>query len=230
MRSVLFGAIAAIVIGATPARAQSDKPVHLIIGGGMVTPLGNVGDRFNAGGAFTIGLTFERSQPFGLQIEYGYNTLDGPQARIPLMINALATPTGTALIESRHRVHYFTASAMVHGDGQNRFNPYALAGGGMYHRSVSLTTPDVGFTTYCDPFWYVCYPTATEINRVIGERSTWNPGVNAGGGVAIRLGHAAAFYIEARWHFAWGPTFTTLTGEEQRANGEYFPVTFGFKF
>jgi hypothetical protein len=146
------------------------------------------------------------------------------------MINALAAATGSALIESHHRVHYFTASAMVHGDGQNRFNPYALAGGGMYHRTVSLTTPDVGFTTYCDPFWYVCYPTPTEINRVIGERSTWNPGVNAGGGVAIRMGHAAAFYIEARWHFAWGPTFTTLTGEEQRANGEYFPVTFGFKF
>lgn len=230
MKSVLCGAIAAMVIAATPARAQSNKPVHVIIGGGMVTPLSTVGDRFNAGGAFNIGLTFERTQPFGLQIEYGFNALDGPQARIPLMINPLVTPTGTALIESHHSSHYFIASGMLHGDGQNRFNPYALAGGGIYHRSVSLTTPDVGFTTYCDPFWYICYPTPTEINRVIGERSTWNPGVSAGGGVAIRLGHAAAFLIEARWQFAFGPTFTTLSGDQQRANGQYVPVTFGFKF
>jgi hypothetical protein len=146
------------------------------------------------------------------------------------MINPLVTPTGTALIQSHHRSHFFIVSALMHGDGQDRFNPYALAGGGIYRRSVSLTTPDVGFTTVCDPYWYACYPEPTEINRVIGERATWDPGVNAGGGVAIRLGHAAAFLIEARWHFAWGPQFTTLTGDEQRASGQYFPVTFGFKF
>ena len=65
---------------------------------------------------------------------------------------------------------------------------------------------------------------------MIGRRSTWDPGVNLGGGVAIRLGGSAAFYIEARWHHTWGPTFTGLDGVEQRANGDYFPVTFGFKF
>jgi len=40
MKSVLFGACAAIVIAAAPAHAQSDKPVHFIIGGGMTTPNG----------------------------------------------------------------------------------------------------------------------------------------------------------------------------------------------
>ena len=230
MRSALFGALAAIAIASTPAHAQTDQPVHFVVGGGMSTPHGPVADRFDTGGAFTIGLTFERTAPFGLQVEYGFNKLNGPERRIPLMVNALANPTGTALIESNHRVHYVVANAMLHGDGYRRFNPYGLAGGGIYHRAVSLTTPDVGFTTYCDPFWYICYPTPVEVDRVIGDRSTWDPGVNAGAGVAIRLGHAAAFYIEARWHFAWGPTFTDLNGDEQRANGRYFPVTFGFKF
>ena len=230
MKSVLFGACVAIVIAAAPAHAQSDKPVHFIIGGGMTTPNGPVADRFNTGGAFTIGLTFEKTSPFGLQVEYGFSKMNGPERRIPLMINPLVTPTGTALIQSNHRVHYVTANGMLHGEGRHRFNPYGVAGGGIYHRSVNLTTPDVGFTTYCDPFWYICYPEPVEVNRVIGDRSSWDPGVNAGGGVAIRLGRAAAFFIEARWHFVWGPTFTDLNGDEQRANGRYFPVEFGFKF
>ena len=59
-------------------------------------------------------------------------------------------------------------------------------------------------------------PSRVEVDRVIGDRSTWDPGVDVGGGVAIRLGQSAAFYIEARWHYTWGPTFTSLDGEEQQ--------------
>ena len=230
MRTVLWGAFLVAALAAAPVHAQSDKPAHFIIGGGMSTPRGGVADRFDAGGAFTIGLTFEPDTPFGLQVEYRYNSLNGPETRLPLRVNPLAAATGTALIESHHPVHFFAASALLHGGGTRRFNPYGLAGGGMYHRAVSLTTPDVGFTTYCDPYWYVCYAEPVELDRVIGSRSTWDPGVNVGGGVAIRLGRAAAFYIEARWHRTWGPTFTGLDGVDQRADGEYFPVTFGFKF
>jgi len=45
--------------------------------------------------------------------------------------------------------------------------------------------------------------------RSLGERF----GVNFGGG--ITLGTEARFYIEARYHYVWGP---------------YFPLTFGFRF
>ena len=231
MRTVLWGAVIATALAATPVYAQSDRPGHFIIGGGMSTPLGDVADRFDTGGIFTIGLTFEPpATPLGLQVEYGYNKLNGPETRIPLVVNPLATPSGTALIESHHKVHYFIANAILGGGARKRFNPYGLAGGGMYYRSVSLTTPDVGLTTYCDPYWYVCYAEPVELDRVIGSRTTWDPGVNFGGGVSIRMGDAASFYMEARWHYTWGPTFTTLNGDELRANGNYFPVTFGFKF
>lgn len=233
MRTVLCGALVVIALGAGPVHAQSSSgdSAHFIIGGGMVTPLSNVGDRFDTGGAFTIGLTVEpNTRPVGLQVEYGFFSHNGPETRIPLRVNPLATPTGTALIESGHSVHYVVANALFHATGTRRFNPYGLAGGGMYHRSVNLTTPDVGFTTYCDPYWYVCFNEPVEVDRVIGERSTWDPGVNLGGGLSIRLGEAASFYIETRWHYTWGPTFTDLDGVEQNANGKYFPVTFGFKF
>ena len=229
MRRVLFAAFL-LALGAAPVRAQTEHEVHFTIGGGMSKPLADVAERFRTGGAFSIGLTFEPDDPIGLQIEYGFNSFNGPETRIPLMATPFAAVTNTAVIESQHKVHFFVANAMLRAPGTYRFAPYAVVGGGMYHRSVSLTTPDVGFTTYCDPYWYVCYPTATEVDRVIGDRSTWDPGFNAGGGVAIRLGEAAAFTIESRWHYTWGPKFDNGTGGEQRANGKFFPLTFGFKF
>lgn len=45
------------------------------------------------------------------------------------------------------------------------------------------------------------------------DRSANDFGVNFGGG--ITLGTEARFYIEARYHYVWGP---------------YFPLTFGFRF
>jgi hypothetical protein len=232
MRTVLCGALVVMVLGAAPLHAQtsSGQSAHFIIGGGMSTPLGDLGNRFDTGGSFTIGLTVEPDPPIGLRVEYGYFSHNGPEARIPLTVNPLATPSGTALIESTHTVHFISAGALFHGNGARRFSPYGLAGGGMYHRAVSLTTPDVGFTTYCDPYWYVCFAEPVEIDRVIGDRSTWDPGVNLGAGLDIRIGESAAFFVETRWHYTWGPTFTDLDGVEQRANGKYFPVTFGFKF
>ena len=231
MRAALSGVLVVTVLAAAPVYAQSGRSTHFRIGGGMSTPLSDVADRFDTGGAFTLGLSFEPPDaPLGLQVEYGFHSLGGPETRIPLMVNPLATATGTALIESTHKVHYVVANALLQGKGIRRFQAYGQAGGGMYHRSVNLTTPDVGFTSYCDPYWYVCFAEPVEVDRVIGERSTWDPGVNLGGGVAIRLGPAASFYVEARWHYTWGPTFTNLDGEEQHANGKYFPVTFGVKF
>jgi hypothetical protein len=100
----------------------------------------------------------------------------------------------------------------------------------MYYRSVSLTTPDVGFTTYCDPYWYVCTAGIVEVDQVIGDRSSWDAGINFGGGVTFGWGENALFYVESRWHYIWGPEFLDVDGLAQNANGQYFPVTFGFRF
>ena len=230
MKRILIG-VFLLGLAATPVRAQTDNAAHLTIGGGMSRPLADVAERFRTGGAFNLGFTFEPDSPLGLQVEYGYNSFNGPETRIPLSVTRFAAVTDSAVIESRHRVHFFVANAMLRPTSTTaRFTPYGVAGGGIYYRTVALTTPDVGFTTYCDPYWYVCYPTPTEVDRVIGDRSTWDPGINAGGGVAIRLGQAAAFYIESRWHYTWGPTFADASGAQQRANGQFFPITFGFKF
>lgn len=228
----LFGAFLAIVAIAAPAQAQDERPVKVNLGGGFTMPVSDVSERFGTGGSFNIGVIFEppATPLFGFQIEYAYNGLAGDETEIPLFPTPTATVGGNALIESHHNMQYFNFNGILKTPNTAMFSPYAIGGAGMYYRSVSLTTPDVGFTTWCDPYWYVCYPTVVEIDRVIGDRSGWDPGINFGGGVSVRLGEQARFYVETRWHYMWGPEFTDGEGVVRNANGQYFPVTFGFRF
>jgi hypothetical protein len=232
MKKVLLGAFLVTIAAATPARAQGEHPVHLNIGGGFTVPVSDVAERFSTGGGFNIGVIFEPPPAplLGIQVEYGYNSLAGEDKHIPLSATPTGLLDGQALIESHHSMHYVNFNGILKTPGASMLKAYAVGGTGMYYRSVSLTTPDVGFTTYCDPYWYVCYPTAVEIDRVVGDRSSWDPGVNVGGGVTIALGDQALFYVETRWHYMWGPEVTDGQGVVRNANGQYFPVTFGFRF
>ena len=90
MKKLLFGAFVVSLAAATPARAQGDRPVHLNIGGGATMPLSDVSDRFGTGGGFNLGVIFEPTPTFGIQIEYAYNTLSGDSRTIPVSV----TPGG----------------------------------------------------------------------------------------------------------------------------------------
>ena len=48
--------------------------------------------------------------------------------------------------------------------------------------------------------------------------------------MTFALGTEAVFYVETRWHYMWGPEFTDGDGVVRNANGQYLPVTFGFRF
>ena len=232
MKKVFVGAFLVSLIAA-PALAQyNDRAVHLNIGGGFTVPVSDVSERFGTGGGFNIGMIVEppATPMFGFQVEYSFNSLDGEDKFIPLFATPTAIGDGQALIESHHDMHYINFNGMLKTPGTSLVKAYAVGGTGAYYRSVSLTTPDVGFTTWCDPYWYVCYPTAVEIDRVVGDRSSWDAGVNIGGGITIGLGEDALFYVETRWHYMWGPEFTDGEGVTRNANGQYFPVTFGFRF
>ena len=232
MKKLWMAAFAVLLLGTVPAAAQDERPVKVNIGGGFTVPVSDVSERFTTGGSFNIGVIFEPpATPYlGLQVEYSYSGLAGEDKFIPLAVTPVSIATGQALIESHHNMQYFDFNGILKMAGNAMFSPYAIGGFGMHYRSVSLTTPDVGYTTWCDPYWYVCYPTAVSIDRVIGDRSGWDPGVNLGGGVSVRLGESVRFYVETRWHYMWGPEFTDAEGVTQKANGQYFPVTFGFRF
>jgi len=231
MKKLLFGAFVVSLAAATPARAQGDRPVHLNIGGGATMPISDVSDRFGTGGGFNLGVIFEPTPTFGIQIEYAYNTLSGESKTIPVTFpEPQAVLNGTALIESHHKMHYIDFNGILQTSGESIVKPYGIGGFGMYYRSVSLTTPDVGFTTWCDPYWYVCYPVAVPVDRIIGDRGSWDPGINFGAGIGFKLGESALMYVEMRWHYMWGPEFTGADGVAQKANGQYLPITFGFRF
>ena len=233
MKKLLFGAFVMILAAAPQAMAQGDGPVHLNLGGGVTIPVSDVSERFGTGGSFNIGMIFEPpATPWlGLQVEYAFNKLAGNSTTIPLVTPAPNTVVnGQALIDSHHDMHYINFNTIFKAASRAAVSPYGIGGFGMYYRTVSLTTPDIGFTTWCDPYWYVCYPTAVEIDRLIGDRSSWDPGVNLGAGVTFKMGDAAAFYVETRWHYMWGPEVTDADGVVRNANGQYFPVTFGFRF
>jgi hypothetical protein len=233
MKKVLFAAFLVTVVAALPARAQSDyvdRPVHLNIGGGFTVPMSDVSDRFGTGGGFNIGMIVEPTPVFGIQFEYGYNGLGGEDVQVPISVTPIAAALTNGVISSHHSMHYLNVNGLVSSGGDSLFKAYAVGGTGMYYRTVSLTSPDVGFTTYCDPYWYVCYPTFTEIDRVLGDRSSWDPGINVGGGVSFDVGTDAVFYVETRWHYMWGPEITDGEGVIRNANGQYLPVTFGFRF
>lgn len=232
MKKLLFGAFVMILGAAPQALAQGDHLVHLNLGGGVAIPVSDISERFGTGGSFNIGLIIEPPATpfFGFQVEYAFNKLAGNETSIPLMATPTAVVNGNALIDSHHDMHYLNFNGILKTSGRATVSPYAIGGAGMYYRTVSLTTPDVGFTTWCDPYWYVCYPTAVEIDRVIGDRSGWDAGINLGAGVTFKLGDEAMFYVETRWHYMWGPEFTDGEGTLRNANGQYFPVTFGFRF
>jgi opacity protein-like surface antigen len=225
MKKVLFASVVAgSLLAVTPAFAQDDKPIWVNIGGSVTMTMGDVADRFGTGGGFNFGVTFKPTPIFGLQVAYEYDNLAGKDTFIPTI------PTGTALIESHHNMHVVNFNALVEPGGDMVVKPYFIGGGGFAYRTVSLTTPDVGFTTWCDPYWLICYPVAVEIDRIIGDRSSWDPTMNFGGGVSFRIGESARFYVEARYQYVWGPEFTDLNGDTQKANSQYFPITFGFRF
>jgi hypothetical protein len=230
MKKVLFGAFLVTLVAAAPARAPGDRPVHLNIGGGFTVPVSDVSDRFGTGGGFNIGVILEPTPTFGFQVEYAFNKLAGNETTVPIASNPIAAAITNGIIESHHDMHYIDFNGIFKPGGDSIVKPYGIGGFGMYYRTVTLTSPDIGYTTWCDPYWYVCYPTAVSIDTILGERTSWDPGINFGGGVTIGLGESALFYVETRWHYMWGPEFTDRDGTTLKANGQYFPVTFGFRF
>ena len=227
-----------ILVAAAPALAQ-DKPVDVNIGFGPTFPTGGFGDSFDTGWNGTIGVTFNINENLGIQAEYIYSRMNGPEK----FINVSPLPGGIGsdqLIESNHQMHIGSFNAVYKSHSvDSMVGGYALGGLGIYHRMIQLTSPAVGYTTFCDPYWYVCYPVAVSVDNILGDRSSNDFGINIGGGVTF--GRGAKFYVETRYHYVWGPTITAASTLPSgattpncsagcSANASYFPLTFGVKW
>jgi hypothetical protein len=237
MRKVL-AALFLVLIVAAPTWAQDDRKVGVNFGAGWAFPTSGFKDSFNTGWNGGLGLTFNVKPGIGIQAEYMYDWMGGPDRTIGLSPTPVAVGTGSGILESNHHMHtgtfniVYTPMAATQRD--RLIGGYLLAGPGVYHRTVQITSPSVGYTTFCDPYWYVCYPTLVEVDRIVGDRSSTDFGMNFGGG--ITFGHDAKFYVEMRYHYVWGPDvskvnpLSTEPTTSSSTSASYFPLTFGFRW
>jgi opacity protein-like surface antigen len=233
--------VAAALVSATPVVAQDERPVQLTIGGGFTGVYGDGSDRLGNGGNFTLGVLYKVRPTVALQGEYGWNGMKQKQLQLPVSVNPLAAAVPT---------DFFADANMQYGDFNVLFSPnttgkaapYVLTGVGVYYRPVTITTPAIGFATVCDPYWYVCYPTAVPVDQVIGSRSSTDFGMNVGGGVNFKVAERASIFFEVRYHYIWGPKIEqaqvptqpiaggSVTPKSLSANGQFLPITVGFRF
>lgn len=229
MRKVLV--LVGVLLAAAPAAAQ-DKPVDINVGFGWTFPTGDFGGKFDSGWNGTIGVTFNIAPNVGILADYTYNRMNGPERTILVGSTPGGIATQSQLIESNHQMHVGTFDLVYKAHSSDSpVGGYVLGGLGIYHRIIQLTSPAVGYTTICDPYWLVCYPTAVSVDNILGDRSSNDFGINFGGG--ITFGHETKFYVESRYHYVWGPT-TTVAGTSCAngcgTNASYYPLTFGVRW
>ena len=226
MRNSVYALLGAALLALSPMAASAqERPIHVNIGGGPTWNMGDLGEHFGMGWGPAIGVTFNVNPKIGFQFEYAYRFFD---------IKDDAPFFGATRFSANHTTHQldFNLEATVTG-ADSPVRGYIIAGPGAYYRSVDITEY-VGTGVICDPYYYICgsYP----VSAVIGSRNSWDFGFNFGGGVGIRIGDEAEFYIESRYHYVMGPEFTpssplpAAAGQGGSTTGNYIPLTFGFRF
>jgi opacity protein-like surface antigen len=238
----LSATLLGLLFASSPAFAQDHKPVDLNVGFGVIFPTSDLKNDFNAGWNGTIGVTFNVNEKLGFLVDYTYDRMNGPSKTISVTSNPIAGAVTNGVIDSNHQMHVVTFDAVYKATSKDSpVGGYILGGGGYYHRIVQLTSPSVGFTSICDPFWYVCYPIAVPVTQIIGDRSSNDFGINFGGG--ITFGHEAKFYVEARYHYVIGKDITPSTSNLPSTaaavancssgcstSASYFPIIFGIRW
>jgi len=191
------------------------------LGAQMNVPLSSTADRQDLGWGFAAGATYNASPWGGVQFEYGADWAN-------LKTGSLANNG----IHGNTFFQYFNLNLLVRPvHPAHAIGFYLIGGGGLYYRSVHVTRVDgTTLAPYCDPWLYYCSVVPVTASSVIGSRSSWDWGVDVGAGVTFALSPVTRLYLEARYHYIWGPSFTAPDGSTRSANGEFVPVTLGIRF
>jgi opacity protein-like surface antigen len=237
MRAVKWVVILALVLAAVPAWAQvNEKKINVNFGGGYTFAISDVRQKLGDGYNVSLGLTFNFSPKIGFQMEYGFNGLGEKKVDVPLCSQpGCPNPTDSPFYADMNMQH-LDFNVVLRPKPEAKASPYIVAGVGYYYRPVKVTTPAVGYVPgYCDPFWYWCYPGGwVSYDKIVGSRSSNDIGINVGGGVSFSLGDSAALYVEARYHYIWGPSYdvTDASGKHYTgtANGQFLPFVIGIRF
>jgi opacity protein-like surface antigen len=230
MRRVITFLFVAALLAAVPAQAQ-DKKVDVNIGAGYTFSLSEVRKHLGDGYNIDFGLTFNVTPVIGIQVEYAYNGLG--KKRIDPMATNLPSGAVEQPIYADMNMQYGDFNLVFKPPTSGKAKPYIIAGMGVYYRPVKATTPTAGYVPpYCDPWFYYCWPGGfVEVDQVIASKSSTGFGINFGAGVNLMMTDTASIYIEARYHYIWGPELKDSQGVSYgKANGQFLPITFGIRF
>jgi opacity protein-like surface antigen len=228
---------ACMVIAAAASAFAQNPPLAMNFGAGVAVPITGLNDSFHTGWNGTLGITWNVTPTVGVQGEYAYDRLGAPERQFTISQTPTPNPGDPpGLIQSNHQVHTGTLNLIYRPQldmNQRSRALYLLGGAGIYHRLVQLTSPSTGYTSVCNPDWFICTPTLVPVTRVIGDRSSNDFGVNVGAG--LTFGSDVKLYIETRYHYVWGPTIrpegTPVNGATQYStNAGYFPIIFGVRW
>lgn len=186
--------------------------VDFSAGGGFSEPTGRAGNNVDTGWNLDFRGGYKPNRHLALDLDWNYN-------RWNLNGRALARygePSGYTTIWS------LSFLPSVHGSPHWHVSPYAMAGPGLYYRNLTLTTPGLVNTVFCDPFWGFCYPATVGVDQVVASSTTYKMGFNAGAGLEFRLG---ASHVKAFGEARYSRMFTT-----HGADLTFVPVTFGLRW
>jgi hypothetical protein len=203
----------AVLLAVVPVASAQDPPrVTFGVGGAIVAPLSGTADNFSIGYGIGGNATWHITGQMGLQFDYLYAGLGGKD------VSQIS-----ALIDASLRLQAGTV-AFVFQAPPGPFRLYLLAGGGIYHRSVSLKTSATGSVSVCNPWWFVCNAQPVLAQSIAGSHASTDVGVNVGAGFT-----AGKFFAEVRYHYMFGPSYSTPSGT-QKATGKFFPLIVGARF
>jgi hypothetical protein len=232
MRRAFAWAFIAVLLCAGPAVAQdAEKKANFNLGGGYTFALSQVGQSLGNGYNFTVGAWFSIVPALAVGADYSFNGLG--QKQVDFSVSDI--PAGAAVKHPFYadmNMQYGDFNLILRPKRSGALRPFLVAGIGVYYRPVKVTTPAVGYIPgFCDPFWYYCQPGGfVPVEAVVGKRSSTDFGVDVGGGVNLRVGTSTSIYFEARYHYIWGPNFTSTSNTIYKANGQFLPITFGVRF
>jgi len=242
MRTSIALVVAVGLMVALPAEAQTQPPTptptrtappqgrrfSVDLGGGAAVPASPVSNAFKTGWHAALGITFDLTERLALEAGYSYDTFGSKDSlKTTLPVPPVEPPI---TFDVSHGMHIVDAN-LVFRPRQGAVSPYVLGGGGLYYRRVTLSSTSTELVQICYPEWFICSPTGVAVSDIVGTRTSSDFGIDLGGGIDFKLGRdAAVLFVEARWHYVWGPKFTASDGSSEKANGNYFPITFGVRF
>jgi len=210
MKRILYPLLVGLTL-ASAAYPQNEVPRFSgSVGAGFTMPVYGTGTRFDTGWNAGAGAGINISKWLGVEGQFQFNDLG---------VNG-TTLGGLGYPDGYMHMWSVTLDPVIHFAPSNKFNPYIIGGGGIYHRTIAFTAPTLATAFGFDPFFGI-YPATIVANQILASNTVNKPGFNAGAGFSMPLGSSKMkLFAEARYHYMYtGPRGTSI-----------LPVTFGIRW